>query len=613
MESNQGAMPQESPCLYSDEEILMIQDKDLSILLQAKKTAAETMVPVSQGSGNGKCYEQWGRRAPCNHHHCPVIEALETGEASTKEISRNDGKIMLVKAIPFFDNNGNFAGVLKSVIDPSCYHPTLSKEQDTLRQLQESQTRFSEFCDSLPGAVFEMDLHGIITYFNSKAIEMYGFPAETLSDNFQAIRLIHPKDRSRVIGNFYKRLSGHLFSERSEYTAVKKNGEQFPVLVHAIPILKDGKPVGLRGFYLDISAYKQTLELLEFSRQCDALTGLYNRSYFNDRLENLDYEDTPTAIIVIDVDGLKIVNDALGHELGDVYLKHAAEAIKSCLRKNDVAARVGGDEFAILLPQTSEIIARDICRKIKKAAFDNTPAQEYGFPLNISTGWAIAYTPETINEVIRQADDNMCREKLHQNQSIRSTVVRTMMEALEARHPVTKHHAEQIHKLIRIIGNALGLADREMDDLCLFAQFHDIGKVGVSDKVLLKPGPLTKRERMEMQRHTEIGHRIAISSPDLAPIADWILKHHEWWDGSGYPLGLTKKQIPLECRILSVIDAYDAMTSFRAYRKAVSHEAAIEELQRCAGTQFDPEIVGVFINAYSPYLNGNPNTARETS
>ncbi|WP_245867411.1 Cyclic di-GMP phosphodiesterase [Sporomusa silvacetica DSM 10669] len=134
-----------------------------------------------------------------------------------------------------------------------------------------------------------------------------------------------------------------------------------------------------------------------------------------------------------------------------------------------------------------------------------------------------------------------------------------------------------------------------MTDLKLLAQFHDIGKVGIPDKILFKPGTLTPEKFNEMQRHSEIGFRIAQSSPDLNLIADYILKHHEWWDGSGYPMGLSGENIPLECRILSIADAYDAMTSDRPYRKALVHKHAIDELRRFAGIQFDPELVENFI------------------
>ena len=189
----------------------------------------------------------------------------------------------------------------------------------------------------------------------------------------------------------------------------------------------------------------------------------------------------------------------------------------------------------------------------------------------------------------------MYREKLRNTQSARNAIVQTLMKALEERDFVTESHVQRLQTIIELLAESLGLPEHSVNDLKLLAQFHDIGKVGIPDRILFKAGPLNPEERDEMKRHSEIGHRVALASQDMSPIADWILKHHEWWNGEGYPLGLRGTEIPLECRILSVVDAYDAMISDRPYRKAMSRVEAVAELVRCSGTQFDPEIVGVFI------------------
>ncbi len=195
----------------------------------------------------------------------------------------------------------------------------------------------------------------------------------------------------------------------------------------------------------------------------------------------------------------------------------------------------------------------------------------------------------------KEADEYMYREKLHQQQSMKSGIVTILLRMLEARDFVTEGHCERLQDLVAQLATRIGLNERDINDMILFAQFHDIGKVGISDSILFKPGKLSKEEYEEMKRHSEIGYRIAISIPDLVPIADWIYKHHEWWNGTGYPLGLKGREIPVQCRILSIADAFDAMTSDRPYRKALPMEFALKELKKCSGTQFDPEFVEYFI------------------
>ena len=328
----------------------------------------------------------------------------------------------------------------------------------------------------------------------------------------------------------------------------------------------------------------------------DALTGLYNRTFFEQEMRRLsDNRMGKVGLIMCDVDGLKLINDSMGHDNGDSLLVATANLIKKCFRSSDIVARVGGDEFAVLLPNCSAELLENAYNRLQKSA-NQSELSWQGLPLSLSIGTALRTDPSVpLTEIYKEADNNMYRQKLYRSQSARSAIVQTLMKALEARDFITEGHAERLQVMVADLGNKLGLTERNIVDLRLFAQFHDIGKVGLPDRILFKPKPLTQEERKEMQRHSEIGHRIALSAPDLVHIADWILKHHEWWNGSGYPLGLVRYDIPLECRILSVADAYDAMTSNRPYRHAISKEEAIAELKRCSGIQFDPFVLEQFI------------------
>jgi HD-GYP domain-containing protein (c-di-GMP phosphodiesterase class II) len=217
-------------------------------------------------------------------------------------------------------------------------------------------------------------------------------------------------------------------------------------------------------------------------------------------------------------------------------------------------------------------------------------------PLSIATGFATRNGPnQGIAELYRDADNNMYGEKLYSSQSARNVIVKNLINAVEAKGLMNKHLLERFQKLVVALARAVGIPEERIKDLFLLAQFHDIGNIRIDDHILRKPGRLTKEELVEIQKHCDIGHRIAQSAPDLAHISDFILKHHEWWDGSGYPLGLKGNEIPLESRVIAIADAYEAMTAGRPHRAAMSKKEAIGELKKCSGTQFDPYLVKRFI------------------
>jgi diguanylate cyclase (GGDEF)-like protein/PAS domain S-box-containing protein len=346
-------------------------------------------------------------------------------------------------------------------------------------------------------------------------------------------------------------------------------------------------------------ALQESKERFEYKSYHDGLTGLYNRSYFSEQMAHLGKDlarSAPLSIISIDIDGLKIINDTFGHKVGDDMLISAATIISACFREVDSVARTGGDEFSVILPGVDRKAVLEKKSRISKQvdAFNSgTPA----VPINMSIGVAtsIDVGKETIYDIYQRADENMYQYKLIQAKSQKSKVIDMLLAALSERDFVAQGHAERLSEMSELISSRLRLQDDRRKNLVLLAKVHDIGKVGIPDNILFKPRRLSEEETQKMKEHVQIGHGLASRSQELFHVADLILHHHEFWDGKGYTAGLKGEQIPLECRIFSIMDAYDAMTNTRPYRKGMGKKQAIKELRRCSGTQFEPGLVDEFI------------------
>ncbi len=384
-----------------------------------------------------------------------------------------------------------------------------------------------------------------------------------------------------------------------EHETVTREGHRLIVEVSMTPVTINGKTRCL-ALIRDVTARKELEEGLEFLRMKDPLTGVFNRAHFeNDMLRGHTGERGAVGMLVCDVDGLKLINDTLGHRQGDELLKKVAGILEAGVHMPDYVARIGGDEFSVVLNEPCREQMESLYLYYREQVDAYNGANPH-LPLSLSLGWAVGTDSSGAEYVFKEADNNMYRQKLHQSQSVHGSIVQTMMKAMEERDHITEGHADRLGDMMERMGQKLTLSQGTIADLRLLAKFHDIGKVGIPDSILNKPGRLTEEEMAIMRRHCEIGYRIAKASPDLEPIADWILKHQEHWDGRGYPLGLSGENIPLQCRILSIVDAYDAMTNDRPYRKAMAPAAAMAELRRCAGTQFDPRLVELFVSLAAP-------------
>lgn len=359
-----------------------------------------------------------------------------------------------------------------------------------------------------------------------------------------------------------------------------------------------GNIVALEGIIIDITNTKLQFLQIQYLSNHDQLTGVHNRQYYDTAKKHFDSREfLPLSVFFVDINGLKLINDAFGYDAGDHIIQTTAAVLKSCMRADEVLARVGGDEFGILLPHTDMRMCEQRMQEFRDAfQSHNSNEKDLSKVINLSIGFSTkSDTSVDFAQIEKEAEENMSRRKLFDQKSHHNAVLSSIMTTLFERSFETKEHAERIGAFCAIIGERLNLPQDDIDRLRLFAMLHDIGKIAISDQILNKPSSLDEEELKVMRTHPEIGYRIAMSSPDLAAIADLILTHHERWDGKGYPNQLAGENIPLLSRILAVADAYDAMTEDRVYRKALPREAAISEIRKNAGAQFDPNIAKVFL------------------
>lgn len=461
--------------------------------------------------------------------------------------------------------------------------------------LKESETKYRSMMEAIEDLVFISSSNFVIEYANPAMINKFG---ESIIGKKSFEVILNNED----ICN--ENINNNPQCTTNEVTIY--DGTTFHLLTS--PLVHSDGNISKIHILRDISHLKKvetelrsTLENLRYLSYHDKLTGLLNRAFFEEELKRLNtFENLPLSIIIIDVNGLKLTNDAFGHKEGDKLLKTLAKVLKNSCNKKNTIARMGGDEFTILLPKTNKIETAKLCLEIKKNCieYDIEPVK-----LSIAIGYATKINiHEDIDEILKKAENIMYRNKLNEGKSIRNSIILSIQKMLRERSIETEEHGKRMKKLALHLGKKLELTGKQMDELSLLAILHDIGKIGIPDHILTKSSSLTDEEWKIMKNHCEIGYHIVKSSPELGFIADTILSHHERWDGKGYPQGIKGERIPKLSRIISIIDAYDVMTHDRPYRKALSHTQAIEELRKCAGTQFDPKLVDIFIKSVSELL-----------
>lgn len=348
-----------------------------------------------------------------------------------------------------------------------------------------------------------------------------------------------------------------------------------------------------------VDTIKKKNEALLYQGFHDAATDLYNRQYYEEEIKRLSTgRFDPIGVFICDINGLKLINDTLGHQAGDELLRNAAAAIQSCFRKGDLVARIGGDEFAILITKTNMDIMELASQRLKGSMTDNNfrgPA-----PLSFAFGYAWGDTRiRPLSEIIAEADDAMYAMKEKQRGAYRSEIIQYLESELSDHQNLRRGHMKNCERIMKGFAEFCHFPQDYIEMLVLLARYHDIGFVGISHAIANKKDRLSPEEFREVRRHPEIGYRIALIVPDLKRIAEYIRVHHFWYNGEGYPPAAGEKGIPVEARIMRIVDAFVAMTMDRTYRESFTKEEALEELKSCSGTEFDPELV----NKFSSYID----------
>jgi len=454
----------------------------------------------------------------------------------------------------------------------------ITKGKQQQKAIYNEKELFKTTLLSVGDGVVSVDRLGKVRLINKAAEEMTGWSqVDCLGKPVQEILMI-VMDTS---------LEKHLIS---------RNGDKIPIESITTPIKDEqGFVNGEVTVLRDITEKKNKQEEIQRLSYRDQLTGLYNRRFYEEELKRLDSErNFPFTLVIGDVNGLKLVNDSFGHATGDELLKKVGEAIGRSCRSDDIIARLGGDEFVILLPKTGGDEAERIIKRIN-ALLSQEKIGAIG--ISVSFGYDTKNSEsQKIEEIFKSAEDSMYNHKILESPSMRGRTIDTIINTLYEKNKREEQHSRRVGAICENLARSLELSEFKVSQLRTAGRLHDIGKIAIEESILSKPGKLLNEEMAEIRRHSEIGFRILNTVNEMAEIADYVLAHHERWDGTGYPRGLRGESIPFESRIIAIADAYDAMTTKRVYSDAISIDAAILELEDNAGTQFDPKLVRIFLS-----------------
>ncbi len=464
----------------------------------------------------------------------------------------------------------------------------------TRYKYSQSMGRLNSILDSTAEAIYGIDHVGNCTFANQMCLETLGFSdiSEIIGKNMHELihhtqkdGTVYPKEKCQILGTVSAGLEYH----SKEEIFFRKDGRRFFVELRSRPQYLFGRMVGSVVSFSDISEKKVVEEQMTYLMFHDAVTGLYNQTFLHEELLRLDVSrNLPFSVILGDMNHLKLTNDTFGHDAGDELIRLVGEAIHRVCREDDIVARMGGDEFVILLPQTSKEGALSVLQRIEheveKIEFKSIKGS---IALGIGTKTSMS---KNMKETFAEAEEAMYQYKhVHQrNEKIHQLT--HIMDTLKEKFLREKIHAQNVSELCEKIALELSLSSSEVRRIKEAGYYHDIGKIGIQDELIQNVGQLKSDDLVEMKRHAVIGYRILSLFDETIDLAKGALEHHEYFDGTGYPKGLKGSDISLMGRIIAVAEAYDFRTNPQALIKMSSAETLLE-IEGKAGKQFDPMVV----------------------
>ncbi len=532
---------------------------------------------------------------PNSIEKCSILEAIKMGQGTRSDAEvfwTKDHKSLPVECFSYPQKvNGKTVGGVVTFMD-------ITNRKKLEQAIYSEKEQFRTTLLSVGDGVISTDGRGRIEVMNPVAEELTGWTQqEAVGRPFEEVFHIINEHTGEICENPVKRVMEYkeIIDLDRHTMLVSKDGSRIPIEDSAAPIRsEEGAITGVVIVFRDFTDKKEKLDEIEYLSYHDHLTGLYNRRYMEDSLNRLDTRrNLPFTIMSIDVNGLKLTNDAFGHKMGDSLLIHCAKMLEDICREDDIIGRMGGDEFMILLPKTAYEEAERIKERIEGAMKE---IKLDSVIVSLAVGSATKDTQDMdIRAVMTMADNNMYKNKLKYGKIMRSQTIELLLKNIHLKYDNEQIHTERVAQYCVAIAKEMRFSQSEVEKINTAAVLHDIGKIMVPPEILNKPGRLTGEEFDIIKKHPETGYQILKSVDEYASLALDVLYHHERLDGKGYPEGLKWETIPLVSRIIAVADAYEAMTANRPYQESKSKEEAIKELVRCSGSQFDPEVVKVFV------------------